>query len=227
MMTKKRADIYKWELQGLCPERTGRRGVRPGMTDVRKERGKWGKVRKPVGKVEKLKMLAKFVELSVVEVFEAHVYEYGGRIFVQSDGGPIGLSLSGAIGRTTMAVWDGEVGRLCKENGIVMRFRRRYVDDCNGTIQGWRKGWRWGVERMEWKRGWEKEEMVLMEEDDVRCWREWAKMVDTIWQFIQVTYDCPGLNNNGMVPILDLNVRMEWHVEEVEGLGKVAMQQII
>ena len=46
--------------------------------------------------------------------------------------------------------------------------------------------------------------------DDVRYWREWAKMVDTVWTFIQVTYDCPGLNNNNMVPILDLNVRMEW-----------------
>ena len=134
-MMAKKIDIYRWGLQGLCPERTGRRGTRPGLADMRNARGKWGKVRKPVGKVEKLKMLAKFVELSVVEVFEAHVYEYGGRIFVQSDGGPIGLSLSGAIGRTTMAVWDGEVGRLCKENGIVMRFRRRYVDDCNGTIQ--------------------------------------------------------------------------------------------
>ena len=52
--------------------------------------------------------------------------------------------------------------------------------------------------------------MLLMEGDDVRYWREWAKMVDTVWTFIQVTYDCPGLNNNNMVPILDLNVRMEW-----------------
>ena len=30
------------------------------------------------------------------------------------------------------------------------------------------------------------------------------------WTFIQVTYDCPGLNNNNIVPILDHNVRMEW-----------------
>ena len=67
-----------------------------------------------------------------------------------------------------------------------------------------------GGEKMEWRRKWEKEEMLLMEGDDVRCWREWAKMVDTVWTFIQVTYDCPGLNNNNMVPILDLNVRMEW-----------------
>ena len=80
---------------------------------------------------------------------------------------------------------------------------------------------------MEGWRKWEKEEGILMEGDDVRCWREWAKMVDTIWTFIQVTYDCPGLNNNNMVPILDLNERMEWHEEEVEGVGRIRMQQIV
>ena len=80
---------------------------------------------------------------------------------------------------------------------------------------------------MEWRRKWEKEDMCKRERDDVRCWREWARMVDTIWTFIQVTYDCPGLNKNEMVPILDLQVKMENHEDEVEGLGKVEMQQIV
>ena len=52
-------------------------------------------------------------------------------------------------------------------------------------------------------------------------------MVDTVWTFIQVTLDCPGLNKSEMVPILDLQVRMEDHQEEVEGLGRVEVQQII
>ena len=80
---------------------------------------------------------------------------------------------------------------------------------------------------MEWSRKWEKEDQCRREKVDVRCWREWAKMVDTIWSFIQVTFDCPGLNENGMVPILDLKVRMEEHVEVVEGVGEVKMQQIV
>ena len=106
----------------MCPERTGTRGRRPGLADVRNARRRWGKTRKPVGRQEKMKLLAKFVELSVIEVFGAHVYEFGGRIYVQKDGGPIGLSLSGAIGRTTMAVWDREVelgggGRGAEWNG--------------------------------------------------------------------------------------------------------------
>ena len=78
----------------------------------------------------------------MIEVFSGHVYEFGGKLYLQRDGGPIVLSLSGAIGRTTMAVWDREVGRLCKVNGIVMKLRRRYVDDCNGAMESWKKGWR-------------------------------------------------------------------------------------
>ena len=48
----------------------------------------------------------------------------------------------------------------------------------------------------------------------MRCWREWGKMASSIWEFIQVTVDCPGMNRDGFVPILDLKCRMEEMVEE-------------
>ena len=76
MMTKS-ADIYKRGLQGLCPERTGKRGARQKLSDIRNARRKWGKVRKSVGRNEKMRLLAKILELSVMGVFAAHVYELG------------------------------------------------------------------------------------------------------------------------------------------------------
>ena len=42
----------------------------------------------------------------------------------------------------------------------------------------------------------------------------WGKMVNSIWDFIQVTTDCPGNYPGGMVPILDLQCRMETVVEQ-------------
>ena len=125
-----------------------------------------------------------------------------------------------------MAVWDGEVGKLCRRNGIRMRFRRRYVDDCNGAMESWREGWRWNGSKMEWREEWEREDLAKGEERDVRCWREWAKMVDTIWPFIQVTFDCPGLNQSRMVPILDLQVKMTKVEEVMEGGARLEYQQI-
>ena len=58
-------------------------------------------------------------------------------------------------------------------------------------------------------------------------WRECARMVDTIWTFNQVTFDCPGLNRLRMVLILDLNMRVWWHEVEVEGVRLVRMRQIV
>ena len=44
-----------------------------------------------------------------------------------------------------MVVWDREVGSLCRRNKIRMRFRKRYVDDCNGAMESWKKGWGWEI----------------------------------------------------------------------------------
>ena len=70
---------------------------------------------------------------------------------------------------------------------------------------------------MEWRRTWEKEDEEKDEKDDVRCWREWGRMASSIWDFIQVTVDCPGMNKDGFVPILDLKCRMEV-IEDEEGM---------
>ena len=45
---------------------------------------------------------------------------------------------------------------------------------------------------MEWREEWEKEDLENGEMIYIRFWREWGKMVNTIWDFIQVTTDCPG-----------------------------------
>ena len=56
---------------------------------------------------------------------------------------------------------------------------------------------------MEWRRKWEKEEKALMEKDDV------------------------GAGGNGLLSRSHTKVKMEWHEEEVEGVGKVRMQQVV
>ena len=136
--------------------------------------------KKPKTKMAKLRMLSKFVELVVVEVFSNHIYEFAGHIYRQSDGGLIGLSLSGAVGRAVMALWDREVGQLCSRNGLRIWFRARYVDDCNIMMESWRRGWRWNGEEMEWRLSWKLEEDAMDEKTDTRCWRQWRIIVNSI-----------------------------------------------
>ena len=130
--------IKSWGLKGFCPEITGARGPRPGMADVSKSHLKLKKpTKEPKNRREKMKLVGKFVELVVIEVFSNHIYEYGGKIYLQGEGGPIGLSLSGAISRVVMAVWDRKVGELCSLNGVKMWFQARYVDD---RMEQWNHG---------------------------------------------------------------------------------------
>jgi hypothetical protein len=137
--------IDSWGLNGYCPVRVKTTGPRPGMCTVSKAKLKlkWRRARMdPKTRKEKLRLVAKFVELLVIEVFSNHIYEFGGEIYRQKDGGPIGLSLSGAVGRAVMAKWDREVGAICAANGVRMMFRARYVDDCNALMESWIRGWR-------------------------------------------------------------------------------------
>ena len=47
-------------------------------------------------------MIAELVKLC----FKCHIYEYGGEWFIQYEGGPIGLRLSGAVANIVMMIWD-------------------------------------------------------------------------------------------------------------------------
>ena len=38
-----------------------------------------------------------------------HMYQMSGKVFLQSDGGLIGLELSGAMARVVMLLWDREL----------------------------------------------------------------------------------------------------------------------
>ena len=88
-------------------------------------------------------MLGIMVGEMVKLCFEGHVYEFGGALYLQKKGGPIGLRLSGAVAALVMIVWDGEVIRLVKENRMAMELLERYVDDGDVFMQVFEKGWRW------------------------------------------------------------------------------------
>ena len=44
-------------------------------------------------------LLAKVVELATVTTFQTHFYQWGGRIYQQSEGGPIGLKATGTVAK--------------------------------------------------------------------------------------------------------------------------------
>ena len=51
-------------------------------------------------------MLALAIEQGILAVMKGHTYRFDGKLFQHTDGGPIGLELSGALGRAFMLIWD-------------------------------------------------------------------------------------------------------------------------
>ena len=60
-----------------------------------------------------------------------HVYTVGDDIFLQEEGGPIGLELTGALSRPFMMRWDRMYLEAVRREGITMWLYERYVDDSN------------------------------------------------------------------------------------------------
>ena len=55
---------------------------------------------------EKRYILAAVVGIVVEILFSTHLYTFGGEIYLQKDGGPIGLRCTCAIARVVMCMWD-------------------------------------------------------------------------------------------------------------------------
>ena len=58
----------------------------------------------------------------------------------------------------------------------------------------------------------------LEEKEDVRTMREISKMADSICPVLKTTFDCPGLQANGKMPLLNLQVWVK-RVEKQTGEG--------
>ena len=72
------------------------------------------------------KMLALAYAEGVKTVFQNHTYTFNGKIYLQRDGGPIGLRLTAAVARLVCIWFDNKFLARCAALGIsVMLYKRR------------------------------------------------------------------------------------------------------
>ena len=103
---------------------------------------------------EKRKVVAEVVSIGVKTMFATHVYSFGGRVFHQMVGGPIGLRSTGAIARVVMAMTDRRVKAKMDKDGVKTKLDARYVDDGRTIMYPIKTGWKWseGENRMAWSK---------------------------------------------------------------------------
>ena len=171
---------------------------------------KWTIGRKP-GTRQKRKMIAMVVSVGVKIVMSNHTYTVGDNYYLQTNGGPIGLELTGAVSRPYMQKWNRLYLERVKGAGLRMPLYERYVDNSNQVAEVPAIGCRYDRNT----RRIVQDDVIVVEEtgeneadarlalvlrdiaDDVK--------VDGCWK---MDADCPSWNTDSKMAILDMKVWM-------------------
>ena len=105
-------------------------------------------------------MTALALEVSIQASFRMHTYTFGGKVYQQSAGGPIGARLTMAVARIVMEIWRRMVREKLEDAGIRVHLEGGYVDDMRHLLSLLERGWRWEEkeEKFKYDEKWEKED---------------------------------------------------------------------
>ena len=222
-----RFEIRQMGLDRIVPKRKYKNGTTPGITGPEvlgmhvEDEVKWIFPDREATEVEKKKMYAACLEIGVRAAFSLHLYQFGGRIYHQRDGGPIGMRLAGAAAKIVMQKWSTEMMRIMEDNKIKVHLAAIYVDDARFLTQVLKKGWRWESKEKKFKfeEKWREVDENEQLDDNVRHAREVKSAMNSIMPDIQFETELPEDFPNKRLPTLDFEMWLEREIDnEIPGV---------
>ena len=113
------------------------------------------------------KLMGAALEISVRFFFANFTYTFGGEIYKQMFGGPIGARLTMCVARLVMQQWRDEMKEILKKSEMKELLNKIYVDDNRAIIQKLQHGVRFNESKkiFEYDSQWEKEDESLSIEE--------------------------------------------------------------
>ena len=234
-----RTKVEEIGLEEVIPawRRAGGRGRHPGMTtkEVRgplQEEKDWEKslFLQPTRRAtveEKKIILSICVEQGLLAAMEGHLFVWHKNVMKQEEGLGIGSDLTRAVARLVMLDWDQKFLNLAQENKLKYHMYSRYVDDTVNGVEALAPGMRWGEEERC---------MVFLPHlvdddkevaDDMRTMREVIRMGNSLDATIQLTGDCPTVNEDGKMPLLNTHVWVDNNKVMYENYRKPVANQLL
>ena len=187
------------------------RGRKPGIAyldsdlDANKnEKWDWKGKRKNPTKIQKKKMIARTMEIIVDTIMSNHYYQFGGKVFKQVEGGPIGLEITGVLARLVMLWWDGKFLSKLGTLGIDLEFYLRYVDDSNMSAWALTPGTRFVDGQLSILKEFVGSDKLIPA--DKRTASVLRSIANEILPGIVMQEDVPSNHPNEKLPILDIEV---------------------
>ena len=204
-------------LSRVVPVRRYTKGCMPGMTgeealkkvEEGEERFLYPQIQ--LTKEEEINMFATALEIAVKFMFTHHVYSFGGKIFRQTDSGPIGLRITMAVARLVMGEWGKKMRNILTEADIKLYMESLYVDDARYLTSALKEGVRWSQEEKKfvYRAEWEHEERLLNVNKHHKTSEELCKAMNSIYPNIQFTFETESDFPNNRLPSLDCELWME------------------
>ena len=210
-------ETREFGLDRVVPKRRFHKGRNPGVTGVEPLSGyiedeeKWIFPRVEPTELEKRKLVAACLDIAVREAFSLHLYQFGGRIYHQKDGGPIGMRLAGAAAKIVMGEWSERLLNIMENNKVDVHLAAGFVDDVRFLTTIIEKGWRWNMKekKLEFKESWRTEDEEEDQEDNIRHSRVVQDMMNSIYKNIQFEVEMAEDFVDRKLPTLDFKMWLE------------------
>ena len=156
-----REQVRNSNLKRIIPWRRSRKGVKPGMRGVGphgKEPGgqeQWEFPSVVLEDWEREQVIMEVIKIAVTTMFSKHYYGFGGKMFHQTKGGPIGPRGTCAIARITMQWFDIKWEERLNSLRLQFWLNGRYMDDIRIFLPPIKPGWRWEEGRVVYSKRWE------------------------------------------------------------------------
>ena len=177
-------------------------------TGLKKLTYKWT-TPKPLTDKQKRRVIGCVIQIVVLAIFKNHCYQFRGRLYRQSKGGPIGLRLTSIVARIVMDSWAAKVLFKLDLAGANIYAFMKYVDDVNVVLTTMRKGLRWVGDSLVWTEEAETEDELTNHSAEKLTMTRVREAAESVFPWLQFTVDLPEDHENGAVPMLDLQVWLQ------------------
>ena len=166
---------------------------------------KWTKPVK-LSPAQKKIVLGCVFQIIILAVFRNHCFQFRGRLYKQSKGGPIGLRLTSLVARIVMDRWATlTIFKLDMAGAKIYAFMK-YVDDVNVVLRSFSRGLRWQGKDLVWTQEAEDLDVTSGFSAEKITMLRVKEAAESVFPWLQFTVDLPEDHREGAVPMLDLQV---------------------
>ena len=164
------------------------------------------------GLMEIRRLMACCLGIAAQLIFSTHTYTFGGKKYLQADGGPIGLRFTTAVARIRMAAWARAFGAKLNKNNIKPVIAMGYVDDLQYMLPLLKLGLKWGsvIEQLLYSSTQHVEDILNCITRTERSMNLYKEMMNTVVDDMEFTVEIGAEFQDEYLPTLDFKLKLEW-----------------